>query len=76
MKCPKCGHSQESGLECAACGIVFAKVLPPPAPPIPPVPGRSAAAPRRQAPAEPGVGFGAVVLTALLTGLIVFAVVR
>ena len=27
MKCPKCGHSQSGGNECAECGIVFAKFL-------------------------------------------------
>ncbi len=25
MKCPKCGHDQQGGEECAACGIIFEK---------------------------------------------------
>jgi len=25
MKCPKCGHEQQSGEECVACGIIFEK---------------------------------------------------
>ena len=25
MRCPKCKHEQENGLECGACGLIFAK---------------------------------------------------
>lgn len=27
MKCPKCGHEQESDFECFSCGIIFEKYL-------------------------------------------------
>lgn len=26
MQCPKCGHVQDGGLECQACGVIFSKV--------------------------------------------------
>ena len=25
MRCPKCGHEQSDGVECAACGLIFAR---------------------------------------------------
>lgn len=28
MQCPKCGFEQEAGVECARCGVIFAKVPP------------------------------------------------
>lgn len=70
MECPKCGHRQETGAECAACGVVFAKLRSP-------VPGDrgsvSAQAPRAE---PPRIGVGAILLCSLLTGLIVFLFVH
>ena len=69
MQCPKCGHRQDDSLKCAACGVYFAK-LPTAAPPA----AASPIGPRAPAkPQEPGLGFGAVVMTAVLSGLIVYA---
>jgi serine protease Do len=68
MQCPKCSHRQDDSLQCAACGVYFAK-LPAAAPAT-----ASPITPRAPAkPQEPGLGFGAVVLTAVLSGLIVYA---
>lgn len=66
MRCPKCAHEQDGTIECASCGIVFAKWPTQPPPPLPAVP-RS-----RSVPAEPQIGPGALVVTALLTGAVVF----
>jgi S1-C subfamily serine protease len=69
MTCPKCGHQQHNPVKCEACGVYFAK--------LPPAPARNAGpAHRRPQSEEPGLGFGAVALTAVLAGLLVFIVMR
>lgn len=68
MQCPKCGHSGSSATECAACGVIFAKLQ------------RAAAArqPVRRTSGDDStpVGPGSILLASLLTGLIVYLLVR
>src|SRR5262249_36874152 len=68
MTCPKCGHQQDDTVKCAACGIYFSKFQRPASP-------RSKPA-RPQEVAEPGIGPGALVVTALITGAAVFYFMR
>jgi serine protease Do len=64
MDCPKCAHHQENTIKCESCGVYFAKL-------------RSGPAGRRTAlPGSPGIGAGGIVLTAFLTGVIVFGLMR
>jgi serine protease Do len=71
MECPKCGHKQDDSVKCASCGIYFAKLQ-----------SQRAAVPTRSRPGTPaqaegpGMGLGAVLVTALVTGAIVFLVMR
>ena len=64
MDCPKCAHHQENTIKCESCGVYFAKLRSRPA-------GRPAALP-----GSPGIGAGGIVLTAFLTGVIVFGLMR
>jgi serine protease Do len=68
MVCPKCSHEQDDTTQCAACGIYFAKFA---AAAKSPTPSRS-----RPVPAEPGIGPGAIVGTAVFTALLVFIFMR
>jgi serine protease Do len=70
MICPKCSHEQDDTVECSACGIYFAKFHPRQALPEPSS-GRS-----RAAPAESGIGLGALAVTAIVTALLVFNFMR
>jgi serine protease Do len=71
MICPKCSHEQDDTIKCSSCGIYFAKFQ---------QQQRSAEpAPRRSRPApaaEPGIGPGALAVTAILTAIVVFAFMR
>jgi len=68
MVCPKCSHEQDDTTQCAACGIYFAKFHAA-AKPLPPTRSRAA-------PAEPGIGLGAIAGTAIFTALLVFLFMR
>jgi len=70
MVCPKCGHEQDDATKCLSCGIYFAKFHPVPAAPSP--------SPHKPRPVstEPGVGAGALILTAVLTAALVFNFMR
>jgi S1-C subfamily serine protease len=68
MVCPKCSHEQDGTTQCAACGIYFAKFH---AAAKPATPSRP-----RAVPAEPGIGLGAIVGTAVFTALLVFVFMR
>ncbi len=70
MVCPKCGHEQSDSTQCSSCGIYFAKFH---------APGKPAGPSSRRArdvPAEPGFGAGALIVTALLTGALVYNFMR
>ena len=69
MECPKCGHKQDDGIQCASCGIYFAKVQQRTAASVRPRPARADVE-------APGLGIGALLITALVTGAIVFLVMR
>src|SRR5882724_11499494 len=70
MVCPKCSHEQDDTVKCSACGVYFAKFHPPQA--------VTEARPRRSRvePAQPGLGAGALVVTAILTAAVVFNFTR
>ena len=70
MVCPKCSHEQDDTVKCSACGIYFAKFHPPQTV-ADPRPRRS-----RVEPAQPGLGAGALVVTAILTAAVVFNFTR
>jgi serine protease Do len=70
MICPKCNHEQDDTIKCASCGIYFAKFQQQQRS-TEPVSQRS-----RPAPQEPGIGAGALVVTAVLTAIVVFAFMR
>jgi serine protease Do len=71
MDCPKCGHKQDATDKCESCGIYFSKVQPRPA--------VTQSTPASKSPrvipaaAEPRVGPGALVVTAVITAAIVAA---
>jgi serine protease Do len=60
MVCPKCSHEQDDPTRCAACGIYFAKFH------AAAKASRSPSRSRDESPA-PGIGFGAIAGTAILT---------
>jgi serine protease Do len=66
MDCPKCGHTQDDTVRCAACGIYFDKFRQ----------QQTLAASRSrsgaQQPPAPGFGAGALVLTALASAVLVY----
>ena len=66
MDCPKCGHTQEDAVRCAACGIYFEKFRHQQE-----VAARAAREEARQAPAS-GFGPGALVLAALASAALVY----
>jgi serine protease Do len=71
MDCPKCGHKQDDTVKCESCGIYFAKLRPP----SPPTRPKTADRPRTtQTP--PGLGAGALAVTALVTAAAVFTFMR
>ena len=70
MNCPKCGHAQDETVQCAACGVYFAKLQQPSASAV-----RSRSA-SNEPPAGSGLGLSALLVTALLTGAIVYAIMR
>ena len=61
MDCPKCGHQQTDTVKCASCGIYFAKFVQHQAL----IASRSDGA--RDERADPGFGWGALALTAILS---------
>jgi serine protease Do len=71
MECPKCGHQQEATDKCASCGVYFTKLQPRPA-----APSARADRARADTPSSSGLGAGALVVTALMTALLVFAFTR
>jgi S1-C subfamily serine protease len=75
MECPKCRHQQEATDKCASCGVYFAKLQPAPAAAQPPR-DRSRADRSRAAPANSGLGVGALVVTACITALLVIGFMR
>jgi len=66
MDCPKCGHTQDDAVQCAACGIYFDKFRQQQE-----LAAARARAPSPQAPAS-GFGPGALVLTALASATLVY----
>jgi len=67
MDCPKCGHSQSDTVKCESCGVYFAKLSQPLAPVRPALPERKVAH---------GFSAGALVLAAVATGAVVYALMR
>lgn len=69
MNCPKCGHAQDGTVRCDACGVYFAKLQP----------ARHAQPPRatsgNSGPSR-GLGAGALLGTALVTGSLVYLLMR
>ena len=71
MDCPKCGHQQADTIKCASCGIYFAKFAEQQA--------RLASRPRERmqhAPPGAGSGWGAITLTAILSVVLVWGLMR
>jgi S1-C subfamily serine protease len=64
MDCPKCGHTQDEPVRCAACGIYFDKFRQQQA--------LAASRSGAQQPSAPGFGPGALVLTALASAVLVY----
>jgi serine protease Do len=71
MQCPKCGHQQEAMDKCASCGVYFSKLGTTPA-----APAARKAATSRAEPTESRIGIGALGITAVVTALLVFAVMH
>jgi len=67
MECPKCGHTQDDTVKCTSCGVYFAKLhrLTVPAA------SRSARPDSDPVAGSPQIGFGALLLTALITATVV-----
>jgi len=70
MDCPKCGHTQDDAVQCAACGIYFDKFRQQQE-----LAAARSRAPSRQAPAS-GFGPGALVVTALASAALVYFLVH
>ena len=71
MDCPKCGHQQADTIKCASCGIYFAKFAE--------QQSRLASRPRegmQHAPPEAGFGWGAITLTAIVSVVLVWGLMR
>ncbi|TLZ36688.1 MAG: trypsin-like serine protease [Gammaproteobacteria bacterium] len=71
MDCPKCGHQQADTIKCASCGIYFAKFAEQQA--------RLANRPRERmhhAPPGAGSGWGAITLTAIVSVVLVWGLMR
>jgi len=71
MDCPKCGHQQADTIKCASCGIYFAKFAEQQA--------RLASRPRERmhhAPPGAGSGWGAITLTAIVSVVLVWGLMR
>jgi serine protease Do len=68
MECPKCGHTQSDTVKCGSCGVYFAKLTQP----------GPAARPVATAPASQrgGFSFGALALAAVVTGGVVYYLMR
>jgi serine protease Do len=71
MDCPKCGHQQDATDKCESCGVYFAKLQPRAGVTHSTSSGRASRA--TPAPSEPGIGPGALVVTAVVTAVIVVA---
>src|SRR3569833_412410 len=71
MDCPKCGHQQDATDKCESCGVYFAKLQPRAGVTRSTSSGRASRT--AAAPSEPGIGPGALVVTAVITGVIVAA---
>jgi serine protease Do len=69
MECPKCGHTQDDAVKCAACGVYFAKLAPPPA-------TAAASRPVTPAPAPRGFGPGTLLFAAVAAGAVVYYLMR
>jgi S1-C subfamily serine protease len=69
MECPKCRHQQQATDKCESCGVYFSKLAPQPG-------ATTTRRDARELPAEPGIGKGALVITAAVTGLLVFWFMR
>jgi len=71
MDCPKCGHQQADTIKCASCGIYFAKFAEQQA--------RLASRPRERmqhVPPAAGSGWGAITLTAIVSVVLVWGLMR
>ena len=71
MDCPKCGHQQADTIKCASCGIYFAKFAEQQA--------RLASRPRERmqhVPPGAGSGWGAITLTAIVSVVLVWGLMR
>jgi serine protease Do len=67
MQCPKCGHAQSDTVKCGSCGVYFAKLTQPDAP------ARPVGVPVQE---RRGFGLGTLVLAAVVTGGIVYYLMR
>src|SRR5262245_2933329 len=70
MDCPKCGHQQDATDKCESCGVYFAKLQPSPAVTRSTSLGKSPRRTPAPEPAAPGIGPGALVVTAAITAVI------
>ncbi len=71
MECPKCGHKQDDTVKCESCGVYFAKLRQQTASTSTPLSGQS----RTEVKAS-GIGVGALALTAFVTAIVVFGLMR
>jgi serine protease Do len=71
MDCPKCGHQQADTVQCAACGIYFAKFAQQQA-----LLASRAALSAQEEPAPPRFGWRALALTAAVSGALAWYLVR
>ena len=71
MECPKCGHKQDDTVKCESCGVYFAKLRQQTASTRTPLSGQS----RTEVKAS-GIGVGALALTAFVTAVVVFGLMR
>ena len=71
MECPKCHHQQEATDKCESCGVYFSKLSSQPAAPQSTRRSRSA-----DTPADSRIGITPFVVTAAVTGVLVFGFMR